>query len=64
MGPLIICCKDLRVVCVTFNSKQPELIKRLLKAVTSLAFTQGTQPSTSFAYRFNLSFNPTLTPNG
>ena len=64
---LLVWCKDLRVVTITFN-RQPklasELLKRVLKAVASLAFTEGTSKASSFAFRFQMGFNPARVPNG
>jgi hypothetical protein len=35
---IIIWCKDLRVVCISFNQREPALVDRIVKAVRSMAF--------------------------
>jgi len=61
---LLFVCKDLRVITVTFNQKQPALLSNLAKKIGTLAFTGGIQLSGTFAYHFKFAYSPALVPNG
>lgn len=61
---IIIWCKDLRIICITFNPKQPQLIQKIIKAISARSFIGGPKKDVCFMFNFKLNYNPSLVPNG